>query len=168
MPETAEQYAARLLSYVGGRDAMKLLQAAVRKLERLVRGLTKRQLTRRPAPGKWSIAEILAHLADDELVVGYRMRMILSSNGIHIQAFDQDVWASSFQYSKRDPRESLEALRLLRRQNMALLKSTPGPMWNNYGIHQERGRETIARIVKLQAGHDLNHMRQIERIRNRK
>ena len=115
-------------------------QAAPRKFAALTKGLSKKQLTRRPAPGKWSIAEILAHLADAELVIGYRMRLILASNGTIIQAFDQDAWADTFNYSRRDPKISLETFRALRENNLRLLSSVPRRLWKNYGQHQERGK----------------------------
>ncbi len=117
-----------------------------------------------PAPGKWSIAEILAHLADAELVVGYRMRLILASNGTAIQAFDQDAWAQTFSYARRDAKVSLQTFRALREINLKLLTSVPRKLWENYGQHEERGKESIAHLVKMMAGHDLNHIVQVEGI----
>jgi len=92
------------------------------------------------------------------------MRLILGSNGAPIHAFDQDVWAETFDYSRRDPKASLETFRVLRENNLALLKSVPKNLWENYGMHQERGKETITHIVRMFAGHDLNHLGQVERI----
>jgi len=91
MQETPQQYTERMLNHSRGKEPLRLQQATPRKLTALVKGLSKKQLTRRPAPGKWSIAEILAHLADAELVVGFRLRLMLASNGTPIQAFDQDA-----------------------------------------------------------------------------
>jgi len=79
-----------------------------------------------------------------------------------VQAFDQDAWATTFDYAHRDPNASLELFRVLRASNVALLKSMPEKLWDNYGMHEERGKETIAQIARLAAGHDLNHLRQIE------
>ena len=164
MPETPQQYTERMLSHSRGKDPMRLQQAASRKFAALTRGLSKKHLSRRPAPGKWSIAEILAHLADAELVIGYRLRLILASNGTAIQAFDQDAWAGTFNYSRRDPKTSLETFRALRENNLRLLSSVPRRLWKNYGQHQERGKETVDHIVRLIAGHDLNHLLQVEKI----
>ncbi len=164
MPETPQQYTERMLNHSRGKDPVRLQQAAPRKLAALTKGLNKKRLTRRPEPGKWSIAEILAHLADAELVVGFRLRLILASNGTPIQAFDQDAWADTFSYSRRDPKTSLETFRLLRENNLRLLSSVPRGLWKNYGQHQERGQESVDHIVRMMAGHDLNHMLQIERI----
>ena len=164
MPETPQQYTQRMLNHSRGKDPVHLQKAAPRKLAALTKGLSKKRLTQRPEPGKWSIAEILAHLADAELVVGYRLRLILASNGTSIQAFDQDAWADTFSYNRRDPKISLETFRALRENNLRLLSSVPRGLWKNYGQHQERGQESVDHIVRMMAGHDLNHMLQIERI----
>lgn len=108
------------------------------------------------------MAEILAHLADVEMVIGYRLRMILSSNAAPIQSFDQDAWARLSQYRNVPPLQSLERQRVLRESNLALLRSLRPEQWENYGMHTERGQETITRVVQMNAGHDLNHLRQIE------
>src|SRR6266850_4116240 len=120
MPETPQEYTQRMLNHSNGKDPLRLQQAAPRKFAALIKGLSKKQLSRRPAPDKWSIAEILAHLADAELVIGYRLRLILASNGTAIQAFDQDAWADTFSYNRRDPKTSLESFRLLRENNLKL------------------------------------------------
>ena len=104
MPETPQQYTQRILAYSKGKDPLRVQSATPKKLAALTKRLKKNQLTRRPAPGKWSIAEILAHLADAELVIGYRVRLMLAANGTPLQAFDQDLWADTFQYSGRDPK----------------------------------------------------------------
>jgi len=164
MPETVQEYTQRLLTYAGEKDPLRLQQAAPAKLASLVKGKTRKQLTRRPAPDKWSVAEIMAHLADAEIAISWRIRQILAKNAIPIQAYDQDAWAGTFQYAKRDPRQSLANFRGLREANLALLKSVPRKLWENYGIHEERGNETVAHIVRMVSGHDINHLRQIEAI----
>jgi len=164
MRETPKQYTKRILGYVGGRHPLRVQRATPAKLTRLVRPLTRRQIRRRPAPGKWSIGEILAHLAETELVGGYRMRMILSKSGTPIQAFDQDVWARNSSYDRMDPKKSLETFCVLRQANLALLKSLPRSKWSCYGMHAERGKETIRRVADMFAGHDLNHLQQVARL----
>jgi hypothetical protein len=164
MRETPQQYTKRILGYVKGLAPLRVQHATPGKIKRLIRPLTRRQLFRRPAPGKWSIAEILAHLADTEIVGGYRLRMMLSASGTPIQAFDQNAWAREGDYAKQDPHRSLRTFRLLREHNLALLKSVPKKKWSRYGIHAERGKETVARVAAMFAGHDINHLQQIERI----
>ena len=164
MQETAEQYISRIVGYVEGQDAIKVQRATAGKLKKLTAGLTPSQLKWRPEPTKWSIAEIIAHLADAEIVVSWRMRSIIGESGITIQPFDQDQWASAFKYRNRDAKRSLEFFRVLRENNLALLKALPKERWANYGMHQERGKETVAQVVRLYAGHDTNHLKQIEGI----
>ena len=119
---------------------------------------------RSPAPGKWSIGEIVAHLADDELVGAYRIRKILEDPGTAIQSFDQDKWAATGKYAHCDPTQSLELFRTLRQANLKLLKSLDKRQWKQHGVHAERGIESIAAITKHFACHDLNHLKQIETI----
>ena len=164
MQETVQDYTQRLLSYGEGKDPLRLQQAAPNKLALLLKGKTGKQLMRRPAPDKWSVAEIAAHLADAELVISWRIRQILSNNAIPIQAYDQDAWAKTFDYARRDPRQSLASYRALREANVALLKSVPRKLWDNYGVHEERGNESIRHVVRMVAGHDLNHLQQVQRI----
>ena len=168
MQETPQQYTQRMLNHSRGKDPVGLQQAAPRKLATLTKGLNKKRLTLRPEPGKWSIAEILSHLSDAELVVGFRLRLILASNGTPIQAFDQDSWAAAGHYQKRDPRKSAEQFRVLREANPALLKPLAHEQWKHHGMHAERGVETIEHIVRMMAGHDVNHTKQVERILERK
>jgi uncharacterized damage-inducible protein DinB len=168
MNETPQQYVARVLGYMEGHEPMKVQRSTADKLEKFIRGIPRKKLDRRPAPGKWSVTEILAHLAETELVIGYRLRMILNTNGTPIQAFDQDAWAKTSNYAKQDPKKSIAVFRTLRSENLALLKSIPKEKWENYGMHAERGKETIARIFQLIAGHDLNHLGQIAALTGRK
>ena len=164
MKETPQQYTQRITGYMAGKEPLKVQKATPRKLAGLVKRLDKQQLNYRPAPDKWSITEILAHLADAELVGGFRMRLILGVNGIPIQAFDQDIWATTFQYSRRDPKMSLATFTMLRENNLAMLKSIPKALWENYGMHEERGKESIVQIARMFAGHDLNHLAQVEEL----
>jgi hypothetical protein len=162
LQETPQQYTKRLLSYADGKDPLALQQAAPKKLAALLKGKSKKQLTRRPAPDKWSAAEIAAHLADAEVAISWRLRQILSTNTVPIQAYDQDSWAATFDYAHRELKQSLETFRVLRESNLALLKSVPRKLWDNYGVHQERGNESVTHMLRMIAGHDLNHLKQIE------
>jgi hypothetical protein len=164
MQETAEQYINRLIGYLDGKDPVKSQAATAKRLTKLIRGVSRARLTRRPAPGKWSVAEILAHLADDEIVGGFRMRLIIGAPGTPIQGFDQDRWAETGKYAKRDPKKSLELFRTIREANIAFYKSLTPAQRKFYGIHSERGEESVERLFNLLAGHDINHMKQIEAI----
>ena len=164
MSETAQQYTQRILANAQGQDPIKLQSATNKKLARLVKGVPTAKLRRHPAPGKWSVAEILAHFADVEIVIGWRMRSILGAPGTSVQAYDQNAWVVAGHYEKRDPRKSIELHRIMREANLTLLKSLSLKQWKHYGQHAERGQESIEHIVRMVAGHDVNHIQQIERI----
>jgi hypothetical protein len=162
MKETTQQYMQRILGYIEGKDPLAVLQATPRRIERLVTAATKKRLAAKPAPEKWSVTEILAHLADVEIVQGVRLRMILGASGTPLQGFNQEVWAAFSEYASHDPRLSLEAYKVNRERTLRLLKSLPPKMWKCYGMHSERGKETVKRITEMMAGHDINHAGQIE------
>jgi uncharacterized damage-inducible protein DinB len=164
MSETAQQYTQRILANAQGQDPIKLQSATNKKLTRLVKDVSTAKLRKRPAPDKWSVAEILAHLADVEIVIGWRMRSILGAPGTPVQAYDQNAWVATGHYEKRDPRKAIELHRAIREANLALLKSLSPDQWKVYGQHSERGQESIEHIVRMVAGHDVNHIQQIERI----
>jgi hypothetical protein len=164
MKETVQQYIQRVTGYVEGKQPLAVQAATAQKLERLIKGVSTSKLRKRPAPDTWSVSEILAHLADAEIVGSFRMRLILGAPGTPIAAFDQDSWVTSGHYEKRDPHKSLEQFRVLRATNLALLKSLKPEQWKHYGMHSERGQETIEHIVRMFSGHDINHIQQIERI----
>src|SRR5580700_2906476 len=164
MNETPQEYIQRILAQLEGKDSLKVQAATAAKLGRLIQRASAAKLRKRPAPGKWSAGEILAHLADCEIVTGWRMRQILGAPGTPIQAFDQDSWAAAGHYQKRDARKSLEQFRLLREANLALMKSLTPEQWKHHGMHAERGVETIETVVCMMAGHDINHLGQVERI----
>ena len=167
MNETPQRYTQRILGYVKGRQSLAVQAATAGRLARLMKGVSMTRLRKRPALDKWSVSEIVAHLADGEIVGGFRMRFILGSPGSPIVAYDQDKWVTSGHYDKRDPRKSLELFRVVREANLALLKSLKPEQWRVYGRHSERGRESIEDIVRMFAGHDLNHLQQIEKILGR-
>jgi hypothetical protein len=164
MAETAQEYTQRILGHTAGDDPLKIQAATPGKLKKLIHGLTPKQMKWQPALGKWSIAEILAHLVDAEIAGSWRMRLSVSASGTALVPFNQDSWAAEFQYQKRDAHHSLETFRVMRENNLAMLKMLPAESWERYGMHQERGKETVARIVQMFAGHDRNHTLQVEQI----
>ena len=151
-----------MLGNVEGRQPLEVQAATAGKLARLIEGIPVEELRKRPAPDKWSVSEILAHLADAEIVTGFRMRSVLGAPGTPLAAYDQNTWVTSGHYARRDPRLSLEQFRVLREANLALLALLTPEQWRQHGVHPERGQETIERIAAMCAGHDLNHLRQIE------
>jgi len=164
MNETPQQYTQRILGYVKSKEPLAVQAATAKKLGRLIKGVPMAKLRKRPAPEKWSVSEIIAHLADGEIVAAFRLRLILGAPGTPIVAYDQNQWVICGHYEKRDPQESAELFRVLREANLALLKSLKPEQWKLCGMHSERGQESIEHIVRMFAGHDINHLQQIEKI----
>jgi DinB family protein len=163
--EDRAQYAPAILGLLGAQDPMIVLRATPAAAARAVTGLTAAQVQTPECPGKWSIAQVLRHLADSEVVWGWRMRLILAQDRPSITGYDQDRWAERLHYADADPADSLDTLRVLRRDDLRLIeRATPGDL-QRVGVHSERGEESAGYMVRLYAGHDLLHLRQIDRIK---
>jgi hypothetical protein len=163
--ETFKEYTDRLMGYLGKQDPVKVMSSTPGKIERLIKGVPQNKLSKRPLPGKWSVKEILVHLCDDEIAIGWRMRIMITRPGVGLTAFDQDSWVKSFNYAKFDAKETLAAFSSLRKFNLKMLRHISASEFRNaYGMHEERGIETLEFFVRLNAGHDLNHLRQIRAI----
>ncbi len=162
MQETPQEYTDRILSYQQGQEPLAVMASTPKKLVHLLEGKSRSILVKRTDPAKWSVGEVLAHLADAELAFSWRIRLMLGANGTMVQAYDQDAWASYSNYPKHDPMLSLDAYRIQRQRNIQLLRLIPKEMWENYGMHEERGRESVLRLTEMMAGHDINHLRQVE------
>jgi hypothetical protein len=163
--DIADAYTKRILSNVIGKDPLKVLSSTPKRLRKFVKGLNKKQLRHKPAADKWSIAQIVAHFADVELVLAWRIRLALAQSGSLLQVMNQDKWAAALKYEKADVDEEVDFFAVLRKRNLAIWRSLSEEEWQNYGMHEERGKETIERIAQVYAGHDINHLNQIEAIR---
>lgn len=164
-PALRAQYAAAVLGLVGDRNPVDVLRDTPGVLLRVVATLTPEQLKRPEAPGKWSVAAVLRHLADTDVVWGWRMRLILSQDRPPLTGFDQDAWADRLDYANADPNEALEVFAVLRRDNLRLIERATAEDLARVGVHAERGEESAGYLVRLYAGHDLMHLRQIDRIK---
>jgi hypothetical protein len=163
--EHAAAYIRAILDLLGERDPMAVLSETPSALSRAIDGLSSQQLRQREQPGKWSIVQILQHLADSELVSSWRMRLILAQDRPPLTGYDQDLWADRLQYQQSDPSHAIELFAVLRRGNLALLRQASPSDLKRVGVHVERGEESIEHLRRLIAGHDLLHLRQIERVR---
>jgi len=117
------------------------------------------------APGKWSIRQIVAHLADSELVGAHRMRQVVAEDNPTLVAFDQDAWTRNLDYARRKPKQSLETFRRVRAENYDLLKDLPESAFERTGNHTENGPMSLRRLLDGYAGHAESHARQMAEIR---
>ncbi len=122
MNETPNAYVARILSCVTDQEPLEVLASTPRRLRTLITGPTREDLLRRPNPARWSTVEIVAHLADSEVVAAWRLRSILAGNGVSLQPFDQNAWAETFRYSESDPFESVQLFDVNRAATLSLLR----------------------------------------------
>ena len=155
----------RYLEALGDDDAVASMAEAPDRLRRLVRGLTERQLATKPAPGKWSIREIVAHLADGEVVLGSRYRFIAAMDRPPLPGYDQDAFVANLGVSKAATADLVDDFAMARAVNLGLLERVGEAAWDRVGLHAERGEESLGRLVTMYAGHDRIHLSQIETIR---
>jgi len=117
------------------------------------------------APGKWSVRQIVAHVADSELVGAHRMRLVAAEDNPPLAAFDQDAWVRNLDYARRKPKQSLETFRRIRAENYELLKALPPEAFERSGTHSENGPVTLRELVEGYVEHAENHARQLQQIR---
>ena len=163
--EHAKAYVSAVLELLGRRDPLEVLRGTEAALRQAIEGVPARQLGEPEAAGKWSIRQVMAHLADSELVWGYRLRSILAQDRPTLTGYDQDLWSDRLHYADVDAASALKQFGVLRESNLRLFqRATPDDM-KRVGIHAERGEESVEHMIKLYAGHDLLHLAQIQRIR---
>jgi tRNA-binding EMAP/Myf-like protein len=162
--ETFQEYSARLMSYAADKDPMAVLASTPARIGAMIAGRSAQDLQWSTSPGRWSIAQIVTHLSDAEVVGAYRFRTILAHSGTPLQAYDQEAWAREMRYETRDAHVSLALFAALRRSLLPLLRGLGDAELDRYGMHAERGKESVRQLISLYAGHDLNHLMQIERL----
>jgi hypothetical protein len=161
----AKAYVAALLDLLGANDPRQVLKQTPSGLREAIGGLTRDQLGQPEVPGKWSMQQVLQHLADSELVWGFRVRMVLAHDRPQLAGYDQDLWADRLHYSESDPNQAIEDFSVLRAGNLRLVARASGDDLRRVSVHAERGEESIEHMIRLNAGHDLLHLRQLDRIR---
>ena len=158
-----ELYRREILAALADDDPVAVLRATLDEVPRLVATASTAQLSRSPAPGEWSPREVLNHLADSDLVVGTRIRMIVTQDRPTIVGYDQEAWTARFGSLDASPQETVERWLILRRTNLRLFESLRPEEWERVGVHTERGAESVRLNVQLQAGHDRVHLDQFRR-----
>jgi uncharacterized damage-inducible protein DinB len=157
--EDPEGYQRALLDLLGDRDALDVLASTPEKIEDACAELDLAVLQKEPEPGEWSVEQLLAHFLDAEIVYSFRWRMTLAQPGAHFPGYQQDLWTALEHPSFP---EMLASFSALRRLNVWLAEETPSDQWDKVGVHSERGPETFDLSLKLVAGHDLAHLKQLE------
>lgn len=160
----ASGYVRALLDILGPRDPLQVMGELLPWLAKRIHDLPEDALRQPEAAGKWSVIEVVQHLADSDLVAGYRIRMVLSQDRPALQGYDQDQWASEFHYRDVSVGQAVDQLRGLRNANLHLWRSLSPAQLERVGLHSERGPESAGFLLRLMGAHDLVHRRQIDRI----
>lgn len=160
----AAAYTAAILAVLGSRDPFEVLRTTPTVVRQAVTGVPPAVLSTAEQPGKWSMLHVVQHLADAELVGAFRYRMILAHDRPALQGYDQDRWADALRYAESDLDGALDQLTTLRAANLRLLERTSPAERRRVGVHAERGEESVEHLLRMYAGHDLVHLRQLERI----
>jgi uncharacterized damage-inducible protein DinB len=159
-------YVAAVLALVGERDPLEVLRESPGALAQVVRTHPAGVLARPEAPGKWSAAGVLQHLADAEVAWGWRIRQALTGERPRLEGYDQDAWARRFDYARADAGAAVELFSAVRASNLRLVEGLGPEDLARVAVHAERGEESVARMLRLNAGHDLVHRAQLERVLN--
>ena len=147
---------------LGDRVAPEVMAETPTRLKNLAGVLTGDKLNQSYAPGKWTAREILCHLADCEVAFAFRLRQAVAEQDHVIQPFNQDAWATK--YKEGDAPQALEVFSVLRTWNLAFVKNQGEGVLTKPVTHPERGAMTFQTILQTIAGHDLNHLGQLETI----
>jgi hypothetical protein len=157
-----DSYRKRLLGLLGDRNPLEALEENAQRVEKTARTAGDARLSKSWGPGKWTGKQVLAHLADAEMGVGFRVRQILAEDNHRIQPFDEGAWAR--RYANVDADKALASFMALRRWNLELFRSLTPADLEREAFHPERGPETLGTVIRVLAGHDLNHLGQLERL----
>lgn len=148
--------------YLDGRPLEEILDSTVHEVTEQLQAMGPEKAAKSPAPGKWSPAEIVAHLADCEIAFGFRLRQTLAEDHHVIQPFDQERWAAT--YGDITAAQALAAFAGLRNWNLTMIEKALPHAAGKVVSHPERGTMTFKTIVETMAGHDINHLGQLRRI----
>jgi hypothetical protein len=149
-------------SFLDGRPVLDILRSSAPAITQLLGAIPADRIIMSPAPGKWSPAQIVSHLADCEIAFSFRLRQTLAEDNHTIQPFDQDHWAAV--YDGADAVLALQTFTALRAWNVSLFQALPADAASRPATHPERGVMTFQTIVETMAGHDLNHIAQLKRL----
>ena len=163
-----DPYIARMVAFTEGKDPVAMQRDMPGILNKIIQGVPEKELRRSPAPGKWSVSEIIAHLADAELVSLWRYRQMIEFNDAPLTPYDQDKWASMGRYSSAEIKESLQLYTMLRKINLEMFARLTPEEWKRGGIHAERGKITVESLARHVAGHGRNHLQQVQKILGKK
>ena len=153
----------KMVALVGGREPLDVLAATPAVLRQIVEQYTVSDLRCRPYPGKWTPNEILGHLVDHEIVSGFRFRSVLFGDEPVLQGYPQEQWVSGQNHQEGDLVEFLTTFQALRHLHLRLWRGLGENALKKVGHRADRGKESVALMLRTMAGHDLSHIDQMQR-----
>jgi hypothetical protein len=146
------------------KEAMNLLAQGTDLIKAALSKVPAEAMDFKPAPHKWSVHEVIVHLADSEANAYVRLRKIIAENGSSITVYDQDIWAQELQYASSDLDAALNLFSALRQASVDLLRRTPEIVWATHAVnHPEKGSYTLDDWLRTYSNHIPGHVKQIER-----
>lgn len=164
-PDEVRAYVSRLTDALGDRDPLSVMAELPSALRALTTGLSEEMMRRPEGPGKWSVIQVLEHLADHEIINGFRLRSTIAEDAPELRGYDQTRWVARLHYAETDAETVLREVETARRRTMRLLGALGPEELDRVGMHAERGPESVRLNMAITAGHDIVHRRQIARIR---
>lgn len=156
----ASAYQQALLSLLGDDDPVEVQGQTVEGVRSVI-AEAGGDLRKRPAPGEWSVLELVGHLVDAELVAAARYRWMLSHDAPSLIGYDQDSWVARLRHNDESPEELLALFSALRQADLALWRRSSAAERQRVGMHAERGAETFDLLFRMLAGHDRFHLDQM-------
>lgn len=158
-----DTYRKKLEGLLGNRDPITVMSQTADVLAKIVQQHSAQTMRTRPFPGKWTPNEIIGHLTDSEWVYGFRVRLILCEDKPTILGMDQDLWVAGQRHNDREPKDLVDIFRAMRQYNLFDWRQMGSKELARVGQHNERGAESLGQMLRMEAGHDLSHIDQINR-----
>lgn len=155
----------RYVEALGGKEPIESMRKAPKRVKKLVRDLSEKQLAKRPAEGKWSIKEVVGHLADGEIILGARLRFVAAMDRPPLPGYDENLFVQRLGIERTKTKNLLAAFAAVRAVNVDLLARLEEDALDRVGMHSERGEQSIRTMIAMYAGHDMIHENQIQRVR---
>ncbi len=165
-PGGSAEYVRAVLALLGDSDPRDVLNGTAGMLRATVEGVPHEHLRIPESDDKWSVADVVQHLADSEIVWTWRLRLVLAEEQPQLTGYDQDAWARSFGRRPVNINRVITLFETVRNANLDLLDGLEEQDFDRVGVHVERGEESVRHMIRLYAGHDLVHLQQIRRILN--
>jgi uncharacterized damage-inducible protein DinB len=141
------------------RDLIEKYEDGGRRLAKAVEHLDRNDLIAVPIPGKWSIQQLVIHLADSDLVLTDRMKRVISENRPTLQAFDENLWVKNLHYELQSAPAAIELLALNRKMMTDVLRLLPDEAFARKGVHTERGELTLEQLLQGSIEHIDHHLK---------